>query len=725
MKSNDGQQDLAGSPARQVEVLRESIRHHAHLYYVRDAPEISDAEYDALMNRLRELEAAHPELVTPDSPTQRVGGEAQAQFVKVRHPASILSLGNAFSSDEVRAWHERIRKLLPADERLQFVVEPKIDGLTVVLRYENGLFTLGATRGDGEVGEDITSNLRTVPSVPLRIPVHKDASVPPRLLVVRGEVYMRISDFEALNRSQEQKGEKTFANPRNAAAGSLRQLDPAITAGRPLRLFTYAVVASDGLNLRTQWDVLHYLAQMGFPVNPDFALFDDPEHTIAYSEQWMRRREQLPYEADGVVIKVNDLSTQQDLGVVGRDPRGMLAFKFAAREATTRLKELGINVGRTGTLNPFAILEPVELGGVTIERATLHNFEDITRKDIRIGDTVLVKRAGDVIPQVERPLIELRSGEEQVITIPQTCPACGAPTLKAVDEVAVYCVNPACPAQVVQRIIHWASVMDIEGLGERLTQLFVEHGLLHDLADLYYLKRESILELPGFAEKSTANLLSAIEASKNRPLVRVIAALGIRGVGSTVAETLAQSFGSVDDLGQASEERLRTIPGIGPVNASNIVAFFSSKQTRYLLQKLQHAGVQMERAATASHPRLGGTDALAGKTFVITGTLPTLSREAATELIAANGGRVVDSVSSRTNYLLLGENPGSKYTKAQELGIPILDEAQLQAMVTSSPQATVTTSPQATATTSPSLRQGGREPAQPRPKGSETPSGLL
>ncbi len=658
----------------QIDRLRETIRHHGYLYYVMDAPEISDAEYDALLNRLRELEAAHPEFVTPDSPTQRVGGEPQAQFTKVRHPASILSLGNAFGGDEVRAWHERIRKLLPVDARLQFVVEPKIDGLTVVLRYVDGLFTQGATRGDGEIGEDITLNLRTVPSVPLRIPVRQDAPAAPARLVVRGEVYMRTADFEAFNRSQEQKGEKTFANPRNAAAGSLRQLDPAITAARPLRLFTYAIVSSEGIHLDTQWDVLHYLKQMGFPVNPDIALFDDLEQAIAHSEQWMRKRDELAYEADGVVIKINDLATQTSLGVVGRDPRGMLAFKFAAREATTRLKELGINVGRTGTLNPFAILEPVELGGVTIERATLHNFEDIARKDIRIGDTVLVKRAGDVIPQVERPLIELRTGQEQIISIPRQCPACGAPALKAEGEVAVYCVNAACPAQAVQRIVHWAGVMDIEGFGERLAQLFVENGLLHDLADLYYLKPEDILTLPGFAEKSTANLLSAIAASKDRPLARVIAALGIRGVGYTVAETLAQNMASLQELSQATEDRLQTIPGVGPVNAANITAFFSSPQTRELLQKLQRAGVRMEQQG---QPR-ATTGVLTGKTFVITGTLPTMTREEATGLIEANGGRVVDAVSKKVDYLLLGESPGSKYARAQELGIPILNEPQLR-----------------------------------------------
>ena len=662
---------------QRIESLRQLIRHHAYLYYVLDAPEISDAEYDALMNRLRELEGAHPELVTPDSPTQRVGGQVQAQFAKVRHPAPILSLGDASSSDEVRAWHERLLRLLPAGTPLQFVVEPKIDGLTVVLHYEDGLFVLGATRGDGDVGEDITLNLRTVHSVPLRIPVHANGPPAPRRLVVRGEAYMRISDFEIFNRSQEEKGEKTFANPRNAAAGSMRQLDPSITASRPLRLFTYAIVSSEGVQLRTQWDVLQYLKVMGFPVNPDIAHFTDLEQAIAYSEQWMQKRNTLNYEADGVVIKVNDLGIQSSLGAVGKDPRGMIAFKFPAREATTRLRELGINVGRTGTLNPFAILEPVQLGGVTIERATLHNFEDIARKDIRIGDTVLIKRAGDVIPQVEKPVPELRSGEEKVITIPERCPACGSPTLKPEGEVAVYCVNPSCPAQVVQRIIHWASTMDIEGFGERLAQLFVDRGLLHDFADLYYLKREDILKLPGFADKSTDNLLAAIEASKDRPLHRVIAALGIRGIGSIIAETLAQHFDSVEALMQASPETLQSISGLGPVNASNIAAFFSSAQTRRLIEKLKRVGVKMEQKAAPK----AAAGPLAGRTFVITGALPTLTREQAIALIEANGGRVVDSVSRKTDYLLVGENPGSKYTKASELGIPRIDEEQLKRMV--------------------------------------------
>jgi len=652
---------------QRIERLRQQIRRHAHQYYVLDAPEISDAEYDALLNALRDLEQAYPELITPDSPTQRVGGEAREQFVKVRHPTSILSLANAFSSDEVRAWRDRLLRLLPADTPLQFVVEPKIDGLTVVLHYADGLFQMGATRGDGEVGEDITANLRTVHSVPLRIPVHPEGPPVPRRLVVRGEAYMRIGDFQKFNRSQEERGEKTFANPRNAAAGSLRQLDPAITAARPLRLFTYSVVSSEGVKLPTQWGVLEYLTQMGFPVNTDSKLFDDLEQAIAFGEEWMGQRERLDYEADGIVFKVADLATQSSLGVVGKDPRGMLAFKFPAREATTRLKELGINVGRTGTLNPFAILEPVQLGGVTIERATLHNFEDIARKDIRVGDMVVIKRAGDVIPQVEKPIIELRTGQERVITVPKQCPVCGEPAVKPEGEVMVYCVNPSCAAQAVQRIIHWAGTMDIVGLGDKIVQLLADHGLVHDFADL-----------PGLADMSTDKLLAAIAASKERPLSRAIAALGIRGVGGIVAEALAQHFRSVDELARASEETLQQIPGVGPISAESITGFFRSEAVGHLLEKLRRAEVRLEQRAVAQ----AAAGPLSGKTFVITGTLPGMSREEAAQAIQAAGGKVSAAVSKKTDYLLLGENPGSKYAKAQELGIPIIDEARLREMLT-------------------------------------------
>jgi len=661
-----------------LERLRDEIRHHADLYHVLDAPEISDAEYDALLRELRQLEEAHADLVTPDSPTQRVGGHARERFTKVQHPTPILSLGNAFTADDVRAWHARLQRLLPDGLALQFVVEPKIDGLTVVLHYVNGLFTLGATRGNGEVGEDITLNLRTTASVPLRIP-RSTASVPaPRRLVVRGEAFMRISDFQAFNRSQEEQGARTFANPRNAAAGSFRQLDPAITAARPLRCFFYAVVDSDGVGFDTQWAVLQYLRNVGFPVNPDGRCFDDLEEAIAYAEAWMQGRKRLDYEVDGVVFKVNDLATQRSLGVVGKDPRAKIAFKFPARRTTTQLIELGINVGRTGALTPFAILEPVQLGGVTIERATLHNFEDIARRDIRVGDTVLIKRAGDVIPQVEKPVAQLRTGDEKVITVPEQCPVCGTLVVKPQGEVTIYCPNPSCPAQVVQRIAYWAAVMDIEGLGERLIQLLVDQDLLHDPADLYYLKREDIVDLPGFADKSTDNLLAAVESSKDRPLHRTLAALGIRGVGITVAEVLAQHFFSILVLMHASTEELEGITGLGPVRASSIKGFFANDSARRMVKRLERAGVRVQKEVDperASRP-------LDGKTFVITGTLPVMTRGEAGKLIKEHGGKVATSVSGRTDYLLLGESPGSKYAKAQELGVAIINEAQLRQMMT-------------------------------------------
>jgi len=666
---------------QRIDRLRKAIRRHNYLYHVLDAPELSDAEYDALFNELRELEQAHPQLVSADSPTQRVGGQAQDQFSKVEHPAPILSLSNAFSADEVRAWHERIMRLLPEPTPLQFVVEPKIDGLTVVLHYEEGRFVMGATRGNGEVGEDITLNLRTVRALPLRIPVDATQADPPPRLVVRGEAYMPLADFEAFNSAQEELGEKTFANPRNAAAGSLRQLDTSITAGRPLRLFTYEVVDSEGIELATQWEVLHYLQTMGLPVNPDMALFDDIEQTIAYCQEWMEKRDRLPYEVDGAVIKVNDLRTQELLGVVGKDPRGKIALKFPAREATTRLLDVGINVGRTGTLNPYAILEPVQLGGVTIERATLHNFDDIARKDIRVGDTVVIKRAGDVIPQVERPVIELRSGAERAIKVPERCPVCQEPAIKPEGEVAVYCVNPTCPAQLVQRVAHWASVMDIEGFGERLAEQFVAQGLLQDVADLYYLRREDILALPGFAEKSTDNLLAAIADSKERPLAQLLAALGIPGIGYTVAQTLAQHVHSVDALAAASQETLQSIPGLGPVNSANIVAFFAQQRTRQLVQKLRRAGVKMEEQASAESESLP----LSGMRFVITGTLPSWSRQQAERAIEQGGGKVTGSVSKNTTYLLLGENPGSKVDRARELGVPTISESELRDLIANRP----------------------------------------
>lgn len=669
--------------ARRIEELRRQINYHNYRYHVLDDPVIPDAAYDALMRELQELEAAHPEWVTPDSPTQRVGGEPLDKFEKVRHPAPILSLPSAAEVQGVHDWLERISKLLPAGVTvadLEYVVEPKIDGLTVVLHYRDGVFVRGVTRGDGEVGEDITANLRTVKSLPLRIPVSPNGP-PPARLVVRGEAYMPVDKFEKFNRRQEEAGEKTFANPRNAAAGSLRQLDPRIAAARPLDLFCYAIVDVEGVEITTQWEVLVYLRQMGFPVCDDVAKFSDLEAVITYCQEWMKKRDILNYEADGAVIKINDLPTQAALGFVGREPRGALAFKFPGREAMTKILDIGINVGRTGTLNPFAKLEPVKLGGVTIKQATLHNFEDMARKDIRLGDTVVVKRAGDVIPYVVGPIVEMRTGEEWPFEMPERCPACGEPVVKAEDEVAVYCVNAACPAQLVRRIEYFVSrgAMDIEGFGTRKAQLFVDKRLLKDVADLYDLKREDILTLEGFAEKSTDNLLAAIETSKARPLARVITALGIRGVGSIVAELLTEHYSSIDELVAATQEELEAIEGLGPHIAGNIVEWFSRERHRELIEKLRRAGV---RLAEERKERPAEELPLAGLTFVITGTLPSMSREAATALIQEHGGKVTGSVSSKTDYLLVGEAPGgTKYRKAQQLGVPMIDEKGLIQMI--------------------------------------------
>ncbi|MCX7681436.1 MAG: NAD-dependent DNA ligase LigA [Anaerolineae bacterium] len=672
-------QDVAERIAR----LRQEIHYHNYRYYVLDAPVISDAEYDALMDELRALEAEHPELITPDSPTQRVGHQPAEGFAKVEHPAPILSLDKATNGEEIRAWWERVSKFLPPDAPPPaWVVEPKLDGLTVVLHYEDGVFVLGATRGDGFVGEDVTSNLRTVRALPLRVPVPspdgKPVSVPHRL-VVRGEAIMRIEDFEELNRRQAEAGEKIFANPRNAAAGSLRQLDPRITASRPISLLCYAIVDADGPVPTTQWETLRYLRELGFPVSEQIARFESLDELIAYCEAWVDKRDTVEYELDGLVIKVDDLATRQAMGVVGNAPRGEVAFKFPGREATTRILDIGVNVGRTGVLTPYAILEPVRLGGVTIRKATLHNFEDMERKDIRIGDVVIVRRAGDVIPYVVGPVQERRTGAERLYRPPQICPSCGEPVVSPEDEVAVYCINVACPEQRVRRVEYFAAVMDIEGLGERTAQLFVARGLVQDAADLYYLKREEILGLEGFAEKSTDNLLAAIAASKERPLAQVIAALGIRGVGSTVAQVLARHYRSLDALAAATAEELQTIEGLGPHIAGAIVEWFALPRNREFVEKLRRAGVRLAEEVGEAPPA-GGP--LEGLTFVITGTLPTMSREEATRLIERHGGRVTDSVSRKTDYLVVGSAPGgTKYRKAQQLGVPMIDEAQLLELI--------------------------------------------
>jgi len=672
-------------PAQRIEELREQIRYHNHRYYVLDDPVIGDSAYDALYRELQELEAAYPELQAPDSPTQRVGGEAREEFATVRHPRPMLSLANAFNPEELRAWRDRTLRLLPADHPdLAYVVEPKIDGLTVVLHYEDGRFTLGATRGNGVEGEDITPNLRTVKPLPLRIPLAPGAArggqSAPRRLVVRGEAYMPIDAFEEFNRKQEQAGKKTYANPRNTAAGSLRVLDPAITASRPLRLLCYQVVELEGgPGLDSQWQALDYLAQMGFPVSDQIQRFTDFQELVDYCVSWQKVRDTLNFEADGVVVKIDDFSVQERLGAVGSTPRWAVAYKYPAPEAVTRVKRIIVNVGRTGTLNPAAELEPVRIGGVTVSNATLHNADYVAERDIRAGDTVVIKRAGEVIPQVLYPVLELRPPGTEPWQMPATCPACGEPVVRTEGEVAVYCVNAACPAQLVRSVEHFVSrgAMDIEGFGIRQAELFVELGYLRDVADIYYLQPEPLLGLEGFGEKKVNNLMAAIEASKVRPADRLLTALGIRGVGGTVAELLMDHFGSLAALASASPEDLQQVPGIGPKLADSVVDWFSHESNRRVVEKLQAAGIRTE----AEREQVVGPQPLEGLTFVITGTLPSMSREQARELVEAYGGKITGSVSGNTGYLIAGEKAGSKLERAQKLGVPVIDEAGLRRMV--------------------------------------------
>lgn len=658
-----------------LEELRSKINYHNYRYHVLDAPVISDYEYDRLLAELREIEFNHPEWITPDSPTQRAGASPSEKFVKVRHPRPILSLGNAFDAAGVRAWHERIARVDDRVERCEFVVEPKIDGLTVVLHYRDGLFVSGATRGDGEVGEEITQNLRTIRALPLKIPTSPDGPPPPPYLVVRGEAFFTLKDFEALNRRLQEAGERTYQNPRNTAAGALRQLDSALTASRPLTLLAYDIVAGVGSLPATHSSLLEYLRALGFPV-VESALCQNLDEALQFYDQLVARRDSLPYEADGAVIKINDIRLSEELGVVGKDPRGAIAYKFPANEVSTLLLDIGVNVGRTGVLTPYAILDPVEIGGVIVRQATLHNFDYIAEKDIRIGDRVAVKRAGDVIPYVIGPVEAARTGAEQVFIPPQTCPACGQAVEHIEGEVAWYCVNAACPAQLIRNLEHFVSrgAMDIAGLGIKIVEQLISAGLVRDVADLYALRKESLLNLEGFAEKKAENLLRSIAASRERPLGRLITALGIRGVGEVAAVDLARSFLNLDLLGRASLEDLQMVEGIGPNIAQAVYDWFRRPANQQVLAKLRLAGVWPSEA-----PRLvqSGGGAFAGKTFVITGTLPTLSREGAKELIEARGGKVTDSVSKKTSYLVLGENPGSKLDKARSLGVPILDEAAL------------------------------------------------
>jgi DNA ligase (NAD+) len=667
--------DLAKIKKR-IDQLRDKINYHNYRYYVLDSPEISDAEYDSLMQELKQLEEEHPQFLTPDSPTQRVGAAPVEAFGVVEHPLPLLSLGNAFSQEELLAWYTRASKLV-AEQQFKFVCEHKIDGLAVALTYVNGRLTTGATRGDGFRGENITQNLRTIRSIPLSVP--KEA--PPRF-EVRGEVFLPKAGFEKLNRERAEEGLPLFANPRNAAAGSVRQLDPRITAKRPLDIYIYMLGYAEGkATPPTHWETMEYLKSLGFKVNPNNNLFTTIEQVEQYHHTWVERRESLAYEADGIVVKVDSLELQSQLGSIGHEPRWAIAYKFPAIQGTTRLIDIGISVGRTGTLNPYAILKPVSVGGVTIKQAALHNEDDIRRKDIRIGDTVIVQRAGQVIPEIVEPIKSKRSGREKIFTMPSHCPVCGAEAIKPEGEVMYYCSNAACPAQVQERLEHFVSRggMDIRGIGESQSALLLKEGLVKDVADLYYLKdkKEQLLKLERMAEKSVNNILEAIERSKKRPLARLIFALGIRHIGEEMAEILASNFSSIDyddpkSLANASRDDLTNISTVGPKIADSVVAFFGQEENRRIIERLRKAGVRLEEKAVRPEEL-----PLAGQEFVITGRLETFSRQEAEARIKALGGTAKSDVTKKTTYLVVGAEPGSKLVRAQALGTEQLTEEEL------------------------------------------------
>ena len=661
--------------------LRSEINRHNYEYYVLNSPTISDLEWDRLWHELNDLETAHPEWITPDSPTQRLTAQISEKFAKVNHPAPILSLSNALVPEELKAWYDRIARLDARVRTADFVTEPKFDGLSVVLHYRNGVFSMGATRGNGEIGEDITNNLRTIRSIPLHIPANPKGPKAPDYLAVRGEVFIRLSEFEKLNQRQIEKGERTYVNPRNTASGALRQLDPGITASRPLEISVYQIVAVQGDIPPTQWEILQYLKDLGFPGTILNRHCRDLQEVMDEFAVWQERRDQIDFEVDGMVVKINDMRLANALGIVGRDPRAAIAFKFPAREVTTRLRDIVVNVGRTGVLTPNAVLDPVEVGGVIVKQATLHNFDFIAERDIRINDRVMVKRAGDVIPYIMGPIPEARQGNEIPYTPPPTCPSCGQAVEHVEGEVAWYCVNTACPAQLVRNLEHFVSrsAMDIVGMGIKIVELFAQLGLVKDVADLYTLKREDLQNLEGFGEKRIDNLLNAIEESKSRPLPRLINALGMRGIGEVTAVDLAKAFKDLDTLRQATLMHLLTVEGIGPNTAQAVVDWFARPANLNVLEKLRRAGVwpSMASPSAAEAAELP----LNELTFVVTGTLPDYSREGVKELIEKNGGKVTGSVSRSTNYVVAGENPGSKLQKAGELGVPVLDQAGLLALI--------------------------------------------
>ena len=660
---------------KRVNTLRQELNHHNYRYYVLDDPEVGDAHYDELMRELRRLEEAHPEMVTSDSPTQRVGAAPLESFPQAVHATPMLSLGNAFDMNDLRAWHRRASNLLD-DDGFDMVAELKIDGLAVSLIYENGSLVRGATRGDGYRGEDVTQNLRTVRAIPLSL-----MEGAPPMLEARGEVYMPLDAFRRLNEEREARGEPTFANPRNSGAGSIRQLDPRVTASRRLEVFIYQAGTVQGGDMpESHWASLSRLGELGFRINPNNQRCYTLQDVEDYYRSWVERREDLPYEVDGVVVKINPFGHQQALGFVGREPRWAIAYKFPAERAITKLIHIGINVGRTGSLNPYAVLEPVNIRGATVKMATLHNEDDIQRKDIREGDWVWVERAGEVIPQVIGPVEERRTGGEMPFEMPEQCPVCGTLVVKSDDEAMHRCPNTSCPAQFFELLKHFVGkgAMDIDGLGERWCLALIEAGLVSNLSDLYYLEKEQLLGLDRMGEKLATRVLDNLEKSKGRPLERILVALGILHVGSEVAALLTQQYSSLDELAQATVEELTEIPGIGPKIAESIRAYFLVEDNLEVIERLRQAGVvlfQEPKAAPDSDLPLSGA------TVCVTGTLPTLSRAKAEALVRQMGGNVTSSVSRNTTYLVVGENPGSKLATAERLGTEILGEEQLLELV--------------------------------------------
>jgi DNA ligase (NAD+) len=649
-----------------VAELRHKIEEANYQYHVLDNPTLTDAEYDQLMIELQRIEAEHPELVTPDSPTQRVGAGPIQEVPQRRHPVPMLSLANARSEEELRAWHRRAQSILP-NATFEYVCELKIDGLAMALTYEQGKLTIGATRGDGTIGEDWTPNIRTIHTIPRNL----RGSRIPKTVEVRGEIYMTIKNFEALN--EEMSGGKLFANPRNAAAGSLRQKDARITASRKLNFFGYQIGYIEGMEVHSQWEALELIREWGFAVNPNIQLARDLDEVMEYCKKWESERFNLPYEIDGVVIKINDLVHQQELGTVAHDPRWAIAFKYPPTQVATRLLDIRVNIGRTGAVNPWALLEPVNIRGVVVERAALHNEGDIQRKDLRIGDWVLVQRAGEVIPQVVKPVVERRTGAEQVYHLPEQCPICGTPIQREANVAMAYCPNLACPARNLESLRHFVSkaAMDIETIGEKMCEQLVQAGLVKTFPDFYTLTREQLLELEGIKEKSADNMLKAIEASKQRPLSRLLFALNIRYVGEKTAQLVAQHFGHIDTILHASEEEIVNIPGVGPISGQSIYNWFQVKENQELIERLKQAGLKMEEEQQAND------GPLAGQTFLLTGRLSSMSRPAAEDAIKQLGGTIASNVSKNLSHLIVGEDPGSKLARAQKAGVPIHDEQWL------------------------------------------------